>query len=70
LRIQVNRSGRKLLCHKCGSRIERGERYVRTGGGSYHTVHYQDSKGRPMLEPTTDLERSRAAIPLKLELAR
>ena len=70
MRPRVNKSARRVLCHKCASPIERGERYVRTGGGSDHTLHYQDSKGHPMLEPTTDLERSRAATPLKLEVAR
>jgi hypothetical protein len=61
--IAVKTGSRPRVCYNCQQEIERGERYVR-GCHAYHTLHFQDARGRPIYTPTTDLELSRSSIPL------
>jgi hypothetical protein len=37
-----------------------------TGAGSFHTVCLRDAKGDLIIEPKTDLERSREKMPLRI----
>jgi hypothetical protein len=61
--VAVRTGNQPMLCHSCKEEIQKGERYVKSNW-SYHTLHFRDARGKPIYEPITDLELSRASIPL------
>jgi hypothetical protein len=67
LKVLVNKGSRDIQCHACRTEIVFSERYVKTtGAGSFHTVCLRDAKGDLIIEPKTDLERSREKMPLRI----
>src|SRR5881397_3401811 len=67
LKILVNKGNRDIQCHACSTEIIFNERYVKTcGAGNFHTTCLRDAKGDLIIEPKTELERSRAWIPLAI----
>ena len=66
MKVRVNIGSRLLHCHACGLEVARGERYIKTvSAGNFHTACLRDAKGGPIIEPKTDLERSREKISLR-----
>ena len=65
MRVLVNKTARTILCRGCGRPVEGGERYVHCTAGSFHLAHFRDAHGRPIVEPRTALEESRASIPVQ-----
>ncbi|HZY95348.1 MAG TPA: hypothetical protein VFE98_10925 [Candidatus Bathyarchaeia archaeon] len=62
MKVRINQGSRYQQCHVCELEIEPGERYVRTSCASFHTLHYLDAHARLIVEPITELERSRSSV--------